>query len=78
VSHFAKSLLIFSIILILYGLPLVSNLVPRNRWFGITIPAAMKGTKADWYTINRKGGLTFLTLGLIALVVSLVLSHFAL
>jgi hypothetical protein len=47
------------ITIILICLPLVFEVIPRNRWYGVRVREAM-GSDAAWYAINRLGGLALI------------------
>jgi hypothetical protein len=44
-------------LILLTSIPMVLGLVPRNRWYGWRTRRSMNGTEAEWYAINRKGGI---------------------
>jgi hypothetical protein len=47
------------ITIILVCLPLLFDLIPRNRWYGVRLREAM-GSDAAWYAANRLGGMTLI------------------
>lgn len=42
-------------LILVLSIPLVQGRIPRNRFYGVRLPTAMKDDEA-WYTINRFGG----------------------
>jgi formate hydrogenlyase subunit 3/multisubunit Na+/H+ antiporter MnhD subunit len=53
--------------IILVCLPLVFDLIPRNRWYGVRVREAMASDRA-WYAANRIGGVALIGACLIWLV----------
>jgi len=62
-------------LILLTSIPMVLGLVPRNRWYGVRTRRSMNGTEAEWYAINRKGGIVLFA---ISAVLLLILAAFAL
>lgn len=49
-------------IVVLIAQPLIRRKVPRNRWYGVRIPASLASDEA-WFDINAYGGRALLPLG---------------
>lgn len=60
----APILLIASVLIILFALPLVLEKVKMNGIYGIRIAESFR-SEARWYQINRFGGLLFLLWGVV-------------
>ena len=56
----------------LVGWPLATRRVPRNRWYGVRVPATMSDP-AIWYDANAVTGLDLFRVGLGLFAVSLAL-----
>ena len=56
------SLLLAGILVLLLSLPLVRGSIPRNGLYGIRVRKAFESA-ANWYAINRCGGLQMITYG---------------
>jgi SdpI/YfhL protein family len=54
----------------LVGWPLATRRVPRNRWYGVRVPATMSDPEI-WYDANAVTGLDLFRLGLVLFAVSL-------
>jgi hypothetical protein len=52
------------ITIILVCLPLLFDLIPRNRWYGIRVREAM-ASDAAWYAVNRLGAVAMIGASLI-------------
>jgi uncharacterized membrane protein len=52
------------ITILLVCLPLLFNLIPRNRWYGVRVREAM-ASDAAWYAVNRLGGMALIAACLI-------------
>ncbi len=55
------------IAIILVSLPLVFELVPPNRWYGVRVREAY-ASDAAWYAINRRGSIALIGACLLWLV----------
>jgi hypothetical protein len=55
------------ITIILVCIPLLFDLIPRNRWYGVRVREAM-ASDAAWYPANRLGGIALIGASLIWLV----------
>ena len=64
-----------AVVILLTSIPMVLGMVPRNRWCGIRTRRSMNGTEAEWYAIDRKGGIVLLCISAAALF---ILAGFAL
>jgi hypothetical protein len=51
-------------LLVTVSIPLIFKLVPKNHFYGVRIPKALV-SQANWYTINRFGGVVLLFCGLL-------------
>lgn len=60
----APLLLIASVLIILFALPLVLKKVKMNGVYGIRVAESFR-SEARWYQINRFGGLLFLLWGVV-------------
>ena len=58
-----------SVLLLIFSLPLVFGLVPRNPLWGIRTKKALADDQS-WYAINRMGGLALVASGLLYLIVA--------
>ncbi|MEJ2509598.1 MAG: SdpI family protein [Gammaproteobacteria bacterium] len=58
-----------AILLILLSVPLVLQLVPRNRFYGVRTRKSLSDD-TTWYAVNRYGGWLFLLAGVIYLAVA--------
>jgi len=52
------------ITVILVSLPLLFNLIPPNRWYGVRVREAY-ASDDGWYAVNRTGGLAIVIAGVI-------------
>jgi len=50
-------------ILIVLSIPLILGLVPKNRFFGFSIPVFTRSSDAIWYYANRVGGIAYVIAG---------------
>jgi hypothetical protein len=50
-------------ILIVLSIPLILGLVPKNRFFGFSIPVFTMSSDAIWYYANRVGGIAYVIAG---------------
>ena len=58
------------ITIILVCLPLLFDLIPRNRWYGVRVREAM-ASEAAWYAVNRLGGMALMSACLIWLAAAI-------
>jgi len=50
-------------IFIVFSIPLILGLIPRNRFFGFAIPVFTMSSDAVWYHANRVAGIAYVTAG---------------
>jgi uncharacterized membrane protein len=54
---------------------LILGLIPRNRFFGFSIPVFTMSSDAVWYYANRVGGIAYVTAGAFWLSLGWLLPH---
>ncbi len=69
------SLLRIPVLLILLSLPLVFQLVPRNRWYGYRTPRSLS-SDADWRRLNRIAGIAIIAAALCSAAIKLAILVF--
>ena len=60
------------IVIILVCIPLLFDLVPRNRWYGVRVREAF-ASDAAWYAANRLGGAALIGACLVWIVAAIYL-----
>ena len=66
-----RQLLLIPALMIGLSLPMILNLIPRNRYYGLRTAKTLSSEKI-WYRANRVSGVYFLIAGFVALLVNLV------
>ena len=69
-----RQLLLIPALMIGLSLPMIFNLIPRNRYFGLRTAKTLSSEKI-WYRANRVSGVYFLIAGFVALLVNLVVPN---
>jgi uncharacterized membrane protein len=64
------------LLLAVLGWPLAARLVPRNRWYGLRVPATLADERM-WYEANAVAGRHMVLLGGVVAIVALALPHVA-
>jgi uncharacterized membrane protein len=62
---------------IVVGVPLASRRVPRNRWYGLRIPATFADEHV-WYEANAVTGRDLIVVGIVLLLVAFLLPRLGL
>lgn len=63
-------------LLSLVSVPLILGKVPRNSFYGVRIHSTMSGPEAEWYRLNRIGGMALFVAGIGSLLAFAILSGF--
>ncbi len=63
--------LIAPILVIMVSVPLILNMVPRNRFYGFRTPRT-RSSDEIWYPANRFSGITLMIAGIVWLVCALI------
>jgi uncharacterized membrane protein len=67
-----RSSLFLPILIIVVSVPLIFQLIPRNRIYGFRVPRTL-ASDAVWYAANKMAGILFALAGVIWLVVAIFL-----
>lgn len=66
--------LIPAVLILLFSIPLVSGIVPRNRFYGIRICRTLS-TDDIWYPANRFGGWALIIASLFYLLITVLVPY---
>ncbi len=70
-------LIALPVVVIAFSIPLILGRVKRNLWYGIRTPGTMSGSEANWYAVNRTGGVALCAGSVASLALVVAASFFA-
>ncbi len=56
-------------LILITSIPMMLGKVPPNRWYGVRTRRSTSGTEAEWYAINRTGGIVLFCVSVAALAI---------